>query len=249
MLILLTNDDGIHSGGIDSLREHLSGEHDVCVVAPERERTCVAHAITLHKPLRMREVSRGAFATSGTPADCVYLGVNVVLDRKPDLVISGINKGPNMGQDVNYSGTVAAAKEGAFLGIPSLAVSLCAREGFLFGDAAKVTCSIIKTLRDKPFPENTFLNVNIPNVPRGQLKGFSVTSLGKRIYTDIVHERTDPRGGKYYWMGGNGESYEHIRGTDFYAVEKGFVSVTPLGLDITNTGSKRIFQKYLRRVL
>ena len=247
MLILLTNDDGIHSEGILSLREHLSAKHEVCIVAPERERTCVAHAITLHKPLRMREVSGGIYSASGTPADCVYLGVNVVLGRKPDLVISGINKGPNMGQDVNYSGTVAAAKEGAFLGIPSFAVSVCAREGFLFDDAAAVACSLVDILSDKLFPENTFLNINIPNVPRKQLKGFSVTSLGKRIYTDIVHERTDPRGVKYYWIGGNGESYEHIRGTDFYAVEKGFVSVTPLGLDITNTGSKKIFQKHLRR--
>jgi len=249
LLILLTNDDGIHSEGILSLREHLRAKHDVYVVAPDRERTCVAHAITLHKPLRIREVSGGIYATNGTPADCVYLGVNVVLGKKPDFIISGINKGPNMGQDVNYSGTVAAAKEGAFLGIPSLAVSMCARDGFFFDDAANVTCSMIEVLQDKLFPENTFLNVNIPNVPRKKLKGFSVTSLGKRIYNDIVHERVDPRGGKYYWIGGNGESYEHIRGTDFYSVEKGFVSVTPLGLAITNTGSTKIFRKYLRRVL
>ena len=249
MLILLTNDDGVHSGGIVTLREHLSYKHDVYVVAPERERTCVAHAITLHKPLRIREVSSGIYATNGTPADCVYLGVNVALRRKPDLVISGINTGPNMGQDVHYSGTVAAAKEGAFLGIPSLAVSICAREGFLFDDAANTTCTVIETLHGKAFPESTFININIPNLPREKLKGFSVTRLGKRIYNDVVHERTDPRGRKYYWIGGNGENYEHVRGTDFYAVEKGFVSVTPLGLDITNTGSINIYKKYFRRAL
>ena len=154
-----------------------------------------------------------------------------------------------MGQDVNYSGTVAAARQGAFLGIPSMAVSVCAREGFLFDDAAAVACAAIKTLTEGVFPESTVVNINIPNVPRENLRGFSVTRLGKRIYNDIVHERVDPRGGKYYWIGGNGEKYERKRGTDFYAVERGFVSVTPLGLDITDTGSMKLYQKHFRRLL
>ena len=249
MLILLTNDDGIHSKGIVTLGRHLSAKHEVCMVAPERERTCVAHAVTLHKPLRIRELSTGVYATNGTPADCVLLGVNVVLPRRPDFVVSGINTGPNMGQDVNYSGTVAAAKEGGFLGIPSVAVSICAREGFLFDDAAAVACEIIERLTEGVFPEGTIVNVNIPNVPQEKLKGFSVTRLDKRIYNDIVHERVDPRGGKYYWIGGDGEKYERRRGTDFHAVEKGFVSVTPLGLDITDTGSMKTYQKHFRRLL
>jgi 5'-nucleotidase len=249
LLILLTNDDGIHSKGIVTLGRHLSDKHEVYMVAPERERTCVAHAVTLHKPLRIREVSRRAYGTNGTPADCVLLGVNVVLPRRPDFVVSGINTGPNMGQDVNYSGTVAAAIEGAFLGIPSMAVSICAREGFLFDDAAAVACAVIERLRETGFSGSTVVNINIPNVPREELKGFSVTRLGKRIYNDIVHERVDPRGGKYYWIGGNGEKYERRKGTDFYAVEKGFVSVTPLGLDITDTGSMKIYQKHFRRLL
>jgi len=249
LLILLTNDDGIHSKGIVTLGRHLSDKHEVYMVAPERERTCVAHAVTLHKPLRIREVSRRAYGTNGTPADCVLLGVNVVLPRRPDFVVSGINTGPNMGQDVNYSGTVAAAIEGAFLGIPSMAVSICAREGFLFDDAAAVACAVIERLRETGFSGSTVVNINIPNVPREELKGFSVTRLGKRIYNDIVHERVDPRGGKYYWIGGNGEKYERRKGTDFYAVEKGFVSVTPLGLDITDAGSMKIYQKHFRRLL
>ncbi|MDD3846463.1 MAG: 5'/3'-nucleotidase SurE [Syntrophorhabdaceae bacterium] len=249
MLILLTNDDGIHSKGIVTLGRHLSAQHEVYMVAPERERTCVAHAVTLHKPLRIRQVSHRAYGTNGTPADCVLLGISVVLPRRPDFVVSGINTGPNMGQDVNYSGTVAAARQGAFLGIPSMAVSVCAREGFLFDDAAAVACAAIKTLTEGVFPESTVVNINIPNVPRENLRGFSVTRLGKRIYNDIVHERVDPRGGKYYWIGGNGEKYERKRGTDFYAVERGFVSVTPLGLDITDTGSMKLYQKHFRRLL
>jgi 5'-nucleotidase len=229
--------------------ENLQKQHEVCVVAPERERTCVGHAITLHKPLRMKELGGGMYATNGTPADCVLLGVKAVLKKKPDLVISGINKGPNMGQDVNYSGTVAAAKEGAFLGIPSLAVSMNARSHYHFADAIKVIEMIITVVEGSSFLDSTFLNINVPNVSFNKMKGFMVTRLGKRIYNDKVIERTDPRGGKYYWIGGNGELYEPIEGTDFYAIERGFVSVTPLGLDVTSIKSINIYKKYFRRGL
>jgi 5'-nucleotidase len=249
LLILLTNDDGVHSKGILTLEKHLAKNNDVYVIAPERERTCVGHAVTLHKPLRVREVSKRVFSSNGTPADCVLLGVNTILPRRPDFIVSGINTGPNMGQDVNYSGTVAAAKEGAFLNIRSMAVSLCARENFLFDDAAEVAEMVISALSEGELPGGTFANVNIPNLPRDMLKGFSVTRLGKRIYNDIVHERIDPRGGKYYWIGGNGDNYERRRGTDFYAVEKGFVSITPLGLDITNVRSIKIYKNHFRRRL
>lgn len=249
MLILITNDDGVHSEGILTLGKQLAKKNDVYLIAPERERTCVAHAVTLHKPLRIREVSDRVYATNGTPADCVLLGVNTIVPRRPDFIVSGINTGPNMGQDVNYSGTVAAAKEGAFLGIPSMAVSICAREGFLFDDAARVAEMVVDALREEETPGGTFANVNIPNLPRDILKGFSVTRLGKRIYNDIVHERVDPRGGRYYWIGGNGDKYERRRGTDFYAVEKGYVSITPLGLDITNTRSMKVYKNHFRRRL
>ena len=242
LLILLTNDDGVNSEGILTLRDHLLKKHDICIISPERERTCVAHAITLHKPLRIKEVAGGIYSTNGTPADCVYLGVKVILKKPPHLIISGINKGPNMGQDVNYSGTVAAAKEGAFMRIPSLAVSLCARDDFRFNDAAKIVDKIIKNICGVGTPDNTFLNINIPNLPTRQVKGFMVTRLGKRIYNDAVVERLDPRGRKYYWIGGNGENYEHIRGTDFYAVEKGYVSITPLDLDMTGMRSMKKYK-------
>ena len=247
MLILLTNDDGVHSEGLIALRERLSKKHDVYVLAPERERTCVAHAITLHKPLRIREVDDRTYASNGTPADCILLGVNVLLPRKPDLVLSGMNKGPNMGQDVHYSGTVAAAKEGAFLGIPSLAVSICARTGFRFADAARQTEEILNSLKGSAFRSNPLLNVNIPNLPCESVKGFMVTRLGKRVYTDTVFERTDPRGGRYYWIGGNSEGFEPIDGSDLYAVDAGYVSVTPLALDATSESSINILKKRLTR--
>jgi 5'-nucleotidase len=229
--------------------ESIRRQHEVCVVAPEKERTCVAHAITLHKPLRIKEIGKSVYATNGTPADCVLLGVKTVLKKKPDLIISGINKGPNMGQDVNYSGTVAAAKEGAFLGIPSLAISINARSHYCFADAIKVIEIIIQVVKENNILDSTFLNVNVPNVSYGKMKGFMVTRLGKRIYNDKVIERTDPRGGQYYWIGGNGELYESLEGTDFYAIEMGFVSVTPLGLDVTSNKSINSYKKYFRRAL
>jgi 5'-nucleotidase len=229
--------------------ESLLGQHEVCVVAPERERTCVGHAITLHKPLRIKETGGGVYATNGTPADCVLLGVKAILKKKPDLIISGINKGPNMGQDVNYSGTVAAAKEGTFLGIPSLAISINARSHYYFADAIKVIEIIIQTVKENNFLDSTFLNINIPNVSYSKMRGFMVTRLGKRIYNDKVIERTDPRGGKYYWIGGNGELYESLEGSDFYAIERGFVSITPLGLDVTSIKSIKSYKTYFRRDL
>lgn len=249
MIILLTNDDGIHSEGLTFLMESLRAQHEVCVVAPERERTCVGHAITLHKPLRIKEIDQNVYASNGTPADCVLLGVKAVLKRKPDLIISGINKGPNMGQDVSYSGTVAAAKEGAFLGIPSLAISINGRSHFHFSDAIKVIETIIQVVGEKHLLAPPFLNINVPNIPHGKMKGFMVTRLGKRIYNDTVVERVDPRGGKYFWIGGNGECYEPLEGTDFYAVERGFISVTPLGLDATSNELIKSYKKYFRRGL
>jgi len=203
----------------------------------------------LHKPLRIKKIADNTYASNGSPADCIYLGIKAILRKKPDIIISGINKGPNMGQDVNYSGTVAAAKEGAFLSIPSIAISICAREHFLFDDAALITERIVDIVKNKAFVDGTFLNVNIPNISHKKLNGFMVTKLGKRIYNDEVLERVDPRGGTYYWIGGNAEGYEDRRGTDFYAVQKGSVSITPLGLDMTHTGSIKTYNTYFRRSL
>jgi 5'-nucleotidase len=231
MLILLTNDDGVFSEGLSSLRDFLRPNHDVYVVAPERERTCVAHAITLHKPLRIKEVGERVYSSNGTPADCVLLGAKVVLPGRADFIISGINSGPNMGQDVNYSGTVAAAREGARLGVTSLAVSAAARDNFRFADVAAVVGELMKMLAGIHTPSQTFLNVNVPNLPRPQIRGFRMTRLGKRIYNDTVIERIDPRGERYFWIGGNGDAFDATKGSDFHAIIRHFVSVTPLSAD------------------
>ena len=242
MLILLSNDDGVDSEGLQTLREALAPIADVWVVAPDTERTCIGHAITLHKPLRIKELGDHVFATNGTPADSVLLALRVLLPEKPDMVISGINKGPNMGQDVSYSGTVAAAKEGAFVGIVSLAVSLNGRSAFLFHDACRSVLDIIEKMRHPVLPPGTFLNVNIPNIPYEAIKGFVVTSLGKRIYNGKIFERTDPRGGAYYWIGGDGEGFEPIVGTDLHAVDQGCLSLTPLQWDLTSYATMTAFK-------
>ena len=247
MLILLTNDDGIHSKGLTTLRECLLKHHEVYVIAPERERTCVGHAITLHKPLRMKALDDRMFASNGTPVDCILLGLKMLLSQAPDFIISGINKGPNMGQDINYSGTVAAAKEGAFLGIPSLAVSIDARKDYRFAGAAKIIEDIIDLLKGTACLDRTFLNINIPNIPYENIKDFMVTRLGKRVYNDAIVERIDPRGGRYYWIGGNSHSFDLIEGTDFYAVENGYVSITPLDVDVISDSSINILKQNLRR--
>ncbi len=243
MLLLLSNDDGVGSEGLLALKAELSLKHEVWAIAPERERTCVGHAITLHKPLRLKEHGDRLFSTNGTPADAVLLGVKGLLPGKPDLVISGINMGPNMGQDVTYSGTVAAAKEAAFMDIPSIAVSLNGRRDFLFGDAARTVSHLVETLCSSGLPEHTFLNVNIPNLLRENVRGFMVTRLGKRIYNGKVVERTDPRGGKYYWIGGDGDAFEPIPGTDLLAVSQGYVSVTPLHWDMTTYVAMDSFER------
>jgi 5'-nucleotidase len=237
LLILLSNDDGVSSEGLHSLREILLKTDDVWVVAPDSERTCAGHAITVHSPLRIHDHGNQIYSTNGTPADCVVLAVNVVLPRKPDLVISGINKGPNMGQDVVYSGTVAAAKEGAFSDVPSIAVSINSRKDFLFEDAARSVSDMVSIFRERMLPPSIFLNVNIPNVPYGKVRGIEVTRLGKRIYNGTIVERHDPRGAKYYWFGGDAGTYEPIAGTDLHTVHEGYISVTPLHWDVTSHGS------------
>ena len=244
MRILLSNDDGFRSEGIIALKEELSRTDEVWVVAPEKEQTCISHAITLHKPLRLTDHGDNVFSTNGTPADAVLLGLRVVLPNPPDLVVSGINKGPNMGQDVSYSGTVAAAREGAFVGLSAIACSLSARKAFRFDTAARVMRHIIDNVRECIGVPGVFINVNVPNIPWEMLQGFVVTRLGKRIYNGKVIERTDPRGRKYYWVGGDSaERCEPIEGTDLHAVDKGFVSVTPLHWDTTSHVNIEKFQK------
>lgn len=233
MLILLTNDDGIHSAGLQALAEQLQTLGRVAVVAPDRERSAVGHALTLHSPLRAEEIGKDRWAVSGTPTDAVILGICTLLQEKPDLVISGINKGGNMGDDLTYSGTVAAAMEATLMGVPAIAISLAAQNFKYddFAEAAGVARRLATTVLEHGLPADTFLNINVPD--RKPL-GIRVTRQGKRIYEDAVIENRDPRGRAYYWIGAGALDFQDLAGTDLNAVHNGYVSVTPLHLDLTN---------------
>lgn len=235
MLILVTNDDGIRSQGILVLARALKRVGEVYVVAPDRERTAAGHSLTLHKPLRIEAQGPRMFAISGTPTDCVNLAVNQILPRRPDLVVSGINKGGNLGDDVTYSGTVSAAMEGTLLGIPSIAVSQLGEERFHFQTAARFAVRLARWVHRFGLPTDTLLNVNVPDLPPEEVKGLRVTCLGKRMFdSNSIIEKKDPRGKTYYWIGGNRVAWESRKDTDQEAVEKGMVSVTPVHLDLTN---------------
>ncbi len=244
MHVLLTNDDGIFSRGLQSLYHALKVLGRVTVVAPDRERSTVSHAITLDRPLRVRKEGEDMFSVDGTPADCVNLAVNGLLDERPDFVVSGINHGENLGHDVLYSGTVSAAFEGALFGIPSLAISIVARENFMFEAACDVAVRMVKLALEFGLPDDTILNVNVPNLPIKEIKGIRVTKQGKRIYEGLVTEKIDPRGRKYYWIGGDDLGFLEEEGSDFEAVNRGFVSVTPLHLDLTNYRALETLKKW-----
>ncbi len=233
MLILLTNDDGIHSAGLQALADQLQPLGRIAVVAPDRERSAIGHALTLHAPLRADEIARDRWAVSGTPTDAVSLGIQSLLKENPDLLISGINKGGNMGDDLTYSGTVAAAMEATLMGVPAIAVSLAA-QSFKYDDfagAASVARQMAETVLEHGLPADTFLNIN---VPAGKPLGVRLTRQGKRIYEDAVVENRDPRGRSYYWIGAGELGFQNLEGTDFHAVHNGYVSITPLHLDLTN---------------
>lgn len=228
--ILVTNDDGIFSEGIKRLATALSEIAEVVVVAPDREQSAMGHALTLSRPLRMQKVQENWYAVDGTPTDCVNLGVlSLLKDNPPDLVCSGVNFGLNLGDDVTYSGTVSATFEGTLLGIPSVAFSQEVGEGFSFGPAAQFARTIVETLRTEELPRDLLLNVN---VPAGPIQGVRFTRLGRRVYKQSVIEKLDPRGRKYYWIAGTPQ-WDRASGTDYEAVSTGYVSVTPLHLDLT----------------
>jgi 5'-nucleotidase len=233
VLILVTNDDGIHSPGILTLAEALTAMGEVVVVAPDRERSAVGHSLTLHSPLRADEIRSGFFAVDGTPTDCVNLGIHGLLPRRPDLVVSGINRGGNLGDDITYSGTVSAAMEATLMGVPAFAVSLEGRsfQRDDFAEAGRCAAYLASLVLQQGLPTDTFLNVN---VPPGVPAGFRLTRQGKRRYGEVVEEKIDPRGRKYYWIGGGELGFQDVEGTDFHAVQAGLVSITPLHLDLTN---------------
>ncbi|MBI2532016.1 MAG: 5'/3'-nucleotidase SurE [Deltaproteobacteria bacterium] len=234
MIILLSNDDGIQSEGLTALDDALRSVADVYTVAPDRAQSSMSHALTLHRPLRVNELGPRRLSVDGTPVDCVKLALTGLLPVRPDLVISGINKGPNLGDDIIYSGTVSAAIEGALLGLPAIAVSLVTFKDFDFRASADFIMHLLGQIQQREIPPKTLLNVNVPPIPKGEIKGWRLTRMGKRHYSENIVERVDPRGGKYYWIGGDDLGFAQDDGTDGVAVQEGYVSVTPLQVDLTN---------------
>lgn len=249
MFVLITNDDGIHSAGLQALTDRIESIGRVAVVAPDRERSAIGHALTLHAPLRAEEIAANRWAVSGTPTDAVSLGIQTLLQEKPDLVISGINKGGNMGDDLTYSGTVAAAMEATLMGVPAMAISL-AGQSFKYEDfaaASQVACRLAEAVLEHGLPADTFLNVNVPDK---SCRGLRLTRQGKRVYQDAVVQNLDPRGRSYYWIGAGKLGFQDLAGTDFHAVNNGYVSVTPLHLDLTNYASlERLRQWQLDKLI
>jgi 5'-nucleotidase len=227
--ILVTNDDGYFSEGINALFEELAKTSVVYMVAPDREQSASSHSLTLSHPLRMHKIDRYRYVTDGTPTDCVMLGMHLIFEkRRPDFIISGINHGANMGDDVTYSGTVAAAIEGAILRIPSIAVSMANHEpGLKMARAARFVSRLVKSFRNFNLPPTTFLNVNFPPDNGRPYRRWAFTTQGSRQYKDIVIRKIDPRGKDYYWIGGR-PSWKKREGSDFTAVDQGFVSITPM---------------------
>jgi 5'-nucleotidase len=245
--ILLTNDDGVRAEGIRRLRRAVSMLGKVVVVAPERQQSGASHALTLDNPLRSNWLDDDTIAVDGTPTDCVLLAMRGLLERKPNILVSGLNHGPNLGDDVTYSGTVAAAFEGTLLGLPSLAISVCSWKECNFDAAERFATSIVRRTLECGLPDGTLLNVNVPSLPPEEIKGVKVTKLGKRIYRDAVVRKQDPRGKDYYWIGGQPPIWceEEEKGeTDFEAVEEGMISVTPLQLDLTDYRSMHMVRAW-----
>ena len=237
MRILVSNDDGYQAPGLLRLVGALSELAEITVVAPDRDRSGASNSLSLKNPLYVTRHDNGFYSVEGTPTDCVHLAITGLLDQEPDMVISGINNGPNMGDDVIYSGMVAAAMEGRFLGLPSVAISQASFHPQHFDTAARVAVWLVRRLRERPLPPNTILNLNVPDLPWDQLAGFQVTRLGHRHKSESVVKSTDPRGRPIYWIGPAGPEQDAGPGTDFHAVRANFVSMTPLQVDLTRHGA------------
>ena len=233
-LILVSNDDGIRSAGLRALVTGLEALGEVAVVAPDRERSATGHSLTLSRPLRVTPVDANWYSVDGTPTDCITLAVMELLSRRPHLVATGINHGSNLGDDVTYSGTVASAMEATLQGIPAIAVSVAGDRAFDFRAAAACARRLAEEVLRRGLPADTLLNVNVPNLPPDAIQGWAVTRQGRRVYSESVVRKTDPRGHAYYWIGGASCAWQPGAETDHEAVERGWVSVTPLHLDLTN---------------
>ncbi len=235
MRILLSNDDGYLAPGLRVLREYLTEVAEITVVAPDRNRSGASNSLTLERPLRIHESAPGILYVDGTPTDCVHVAITGLLEDEPDMVVSGINAGANMGDDIIYSGTVAAAIEGRYLGLPAIAISLASRgsDPTHYATAGHVARQLVQRLRKDPLPADTILNVNVPDLPLEKIRGFAATRLGRRHRAEPVIKSEDPRGRPIYWVGAAGTEADAGPGTDFYAISQGCVSITPVQIDLT----------------
>ncbi|MFV2061518.1 MAG: 5'/3'-nucleotidase SurE [Gammaproteobacteria bacterium] len=248
MRILVSNDDGYQASGILSLAKALSSLAEITVVAPDRNRSAASNSLTLENPIRAKIQDNGFYCVDGTPTDCVHLAITGLLQEEPDMVISGINSGANMGDDVIYSGTVAAAFEGRHLGYPSIAVSLAGHELNHFDTAAAIISNLVSNLKINSMPMDSILNINVPDIPLDNIKGIQATRLGQRHKAEPVVKMTDPRGQPIYWVGPPGPEQDAGPGTDFHAVRNGFVSITPLQVDLTRYDSIGVLEDWLSSV-
>ena len=247
MKILVSNDDGYHAQGITALADALSAIADVIVVAPDRNHSGASNSLTLHSPLRVHEVEPNRYFVNGTPSDCVHLALSGFLDEDPDIVVSGVNHGANLGDDVIYSGTVAAAMEGRFLGLPAIAVSLVGRHATHFEAAARVAADLVRRLESDPLPRDIMLNVNVPDRAYDDLVGIETTRLGFRHRSEPLVPTTDPQGKRIYWIGPAGAGADAGPGTDFAAIDRGAVAVTPLKVDLTRHEALPEIEAWLSR--
>lgn len=248
MHILLSNDDGYLAPGLSILADCLKKRAKVTIAAPDRNRSAASNSLTLHRPLRAQLLEDGFYKIDGTPTDCVHLAITGLLEQEPDMVISGPNEGPNMGDDVLYSGTVAAATEGRFLGLPAIALSMCSFEPQHFDSACWTIEILLDLLQRQPLRSDTILNVNIPDLPWDQIRGFRATRLGARHKSEGVVKQQDPRGLPFYWVGPAGDEQDAGEGTDFAAIREGFVSVTPLQVDLTRYDSLEPLANWLANI-
>ncbi|PWK44416.1 5'/3'-nucleotidase SurE [Pleionea mediterranea] len=233
MNILLSNDDGYFAPGLSCLYQYLAKTHEVTVVAPDRNCSGASNSLTLEVPIRVKKTEQGFYSVTGTPTDCVHVGTYHLMSNTPDIVVAGINAGANLGDDVLYSGTVAAAMEGRSLGLPAIAVSLVGKECRHYETAAHAVTRIINRLKDNPLPLDRILNINVPDIAPDKIAGYQLTRLGSRHRADTIVPAKDPKGRTVYWLGPTPGAQDEAEGTDFYAVDNGYVSITPISVDVT----------------
>ncbi|MBL4659617.1 MAG: 5'/3'-nucleotidase SurE [Alcanivoracaceae bacterium] len=250
MHFLVSNDDGVNATGIKALAEALNGLGEITIYAPTDNKSGASNSLTLDPPIRVFKLAENRFSVTGTPTDCVHMALTGLMDEEPDMVVSGINNAPNLGDDVLYSGTVAAAIEGRYLGLPAIAFSLATKAGKqrYFTTAQYYLTKIIQNILTHPLPEDTILNVNFPNLPQDQVKGIKVTRLGNRHKAENTVKDMDPRGRKIYWIGAAGPEADAGEGTDFHAIKNGYVSITPLQVDMTKHSALNALQEWSSKI-